>query len=238
MPDANEKRKEFEEIPEEKVELEQETKKNIRNKLVQVINYLQLNYEFRYNLVTALTEYREVNSDSKEYHSIDDHLFSNLIIKTKIESGVDVSDSNFNHLLKGYVGVEYDPLSEFIFKLPAWDGQRDYIREYLEQVQLKNEEKRQFFIRMFTKWFVCLVASLVTEELRNDLCLILVSPEQAKRKTTFLNCLVPKELRLKYSYNGNYQLSNNKDHEEMIGTKILINIDELDVFNRTDQRNA
>lgn len=67
----------------------------------------------------------------------------------------------------------------------------------------------------------------------NQVALILVSSGQGKHKTTWLGSIVPEILRLKYYYPSSFN-AHNKDHEKYLATKILINLDEMSSFNKTD----
>lgn len=222
--------KEFNKVKEKKVKPEKVLKKDLKNKLLAVQNYLEEKYEFRYNTVAAKTEFS--HKDKNEFQYIDERSFDNLIMEVKMEAGLEITDVNFRSLLGGPIATDYHPFEDYLSQLPVWDGKTDHFQDFLKQVQLKKEDLRPLFIKYFKKWFVAMVASLINDFVVNHTCFVLVG-EQGRRKTTFLNNIVPEHLKLHYLYNGNYQL-NNKDHEEMLGNKIVINLDELATLNRTD----
>jgi hypothetical protein len=227
---------ELEKQPKQVLEPERELKKDTKNKLIAVISYLSKRYEFRYNIIAAKVEYRRVVTEGPEekFRFMDERAFDSMFIKIKIDGGLQVGLDDLRALLRSEdLSYEYNPFMEYLSALQPWDQRTDHIAEYLDQVILPDESTRARLVQYFKKWFVGLVACLVQDEIKNDTCFIFVG-DQGKRKTTFLNNLVPLHLRLHYLYNGNYQFEGNKDHEEMLGTKILINLDELGNFNRGD----
>jgi predicted P-loop ATPase len=148
-----------------------------------------------------------------------------------------LSDQDFKTVCySSKLSEAYDPFKTYLYSLDKWDGKTDYIKNFLQQVYLKNEEDRQYFVDGFKKWFTALVVSLLEDVpsmyFINQTCLVL-SGGQGKYKTTFLQSLVPKELQLKYFYGSSFQV-HNKDHEKYLAYKIIINFDEMAAFNKTD----
>ena len=205
-------------------------------KLSSAMNWLNENYDFRYNVSSNELEYRKKND--KYFITLDEYDCNGIKNKLSLFGGVTLSKLHFDQIiLSEYVSSKYDPLKEYIFSLPKWNGKTDYIKEFLNQVYLKNEEDREYFIKGFTKWFVALVMSLIEDTPDpyhiNQVALILVSSGQGKHKTTWLGSIVPEILRLKYYYPSSFN-AHNKDHEKYLATKILINLDEMSSFNKTD----
>lgn len=236
----SEKRDEFNKLPAElikpKIEpelsTEKEEKRSKKNTIVKIIQFLNSKYDYRYNMIAARSEYKL--KKEKEFKFFDERAYDTIRMEIILQGGFNISDSDFRQLIGSkQLALDYNPFVEFMNDLAPWDNQTDHIKLYLQQVQLVSEEKfRGIFIECFKKWFIGLVACMLENETRNDTCLVLVG-EQGRRKTTFLNSLIPEELRLYYLYNGNFQ-TQNKDHEEMLATKMLINLDELATLNRTD----
>lgn len=225
------KSKEFSELPEIIMKPEVEESKSSKNKLIKAYNYLKEHYDFRYNVITFETEYKPKDEPDSEYKFFDDTAYHDIDQEVALKAA-SIAERNFKNWVYGSkLSKHYDPFKTFIFNLPGWDG-KDYIEEWLRQIELADEEQRDFFIDCVTRWFIAYVASLVVDQLTNQTCLVLVG-EQGKYKTTLLNSIVPPELKLDYLYASTF-IAHNKDHEKYLATKMLINLDEMQAFNRSD----
>lgn len=232
MSKKNEAREKIEEVPAKKLEPVKEEKNDKKNKLINVMNYLSNKYEFRYNLFIAKPEFRSKVS-SNGFILLNERNFDNIFNEVKIDLGVPVPRQDLESLMgSDKLSEDYDPINEYIFSLPKWDG-KDRFTDFLKQIQLEDEERdRVWLIRLFKMWFTAMVASLVEDHIVNELALIFTG-KQGRGKTRFFISLIPKKLRLMYLYNGSFN-PHDKDHREMLGTKILINLDEMATLTRTD----
>lgn len=225
-------------IPEirQKADSHSEVKTPEAIKLRAAIDWLNKEYDFRYNVSSNELEYKGKNKT--DFAILDEYDSNGIKNKLSLFGGVTLSKLHFDQIiLSEYIAYKYDPLKEYLFSLPRWNGKTDYIKEFLNQVYLRNEEDREYFIKGFKKWFVALVMSLIEDTPDpyhiNQVALIIVSSKQGKHKTTWLGSIVPEELRLKYYYPSSFN-AHNKDHEKYLATKILINLDEMSSFNKTD----
>ncbi len=230
------KEKEFHDAPEKKVrqhKLDQEVKNNKKNKLIYVLEYLQQKYEFQFNLFAARTEYKQ-KDNNEEFRFFDERAYNNMIMDIKLDAGIDVAETDFKSLIgSNRLSRNYDPIKEYLFSVPVWDETTDYIENFLKQIQLLDENQRPMLNKTFKKWFVMLVASLIDDRVINDTCFVL-SGKQGRGKTRFLETLVPRRLRFWYTYSGTFD-PHDKDHKEMIGTKIQIILDEMETLTRVEQ---
>lgn len=209
-----------------------EPKKNSKYRLLKVGEFLQENYNFRFNVFTMKPEIKpKINSNG--FVALDQRSFDNYWNEVKIDANISISKTEFESLIgSDKISPSYNPIDDFIFSLPKWDG-KDRFPDFLKQVQLQNgEDERPKLIKYFTKWFVAMVASLIDDHIINELALVFTG-KQGRGKTRFFNSLVPQKLRLMYLYNGSFN-PHDKDHKEMLGTKILINLDEMATLTRTD----
>lgn len=227
------KRDEFSEIEETKLTPEKEVKKNKKNKLISVIVYLQARYNFRFNLFAAKPEFKRVDEALEAFRFIDERIFDSLLMEIKLDAGIDINKNDFQSLINSdKLSENFNPIMDYINGLPRWDGV-DRFPLFLQQIQLMDEEKRGHLINTFKRWFVMMIANLISDTVINDTCFVL-SGKQGKGKTRFLESLVPKKLRFFYSYVGTFD-PHNKDHLEMIGTKMQLILDEMETLTRTDQ---
>lgn len=228
---TKDKKEEFDKIPEKKYKIETEEKNSSKNKLIKAYNYLQEKFEFRYNEITLETEYRKKGSE--EWLFFDDAAYRDIDQEVALKS-VSISERFFKNWVYGNkLRVKVNPLRDYFKSLDKWDKHDgNHIWEYLRQVKLSDENQRSFFYECFTKWLVAMVTSIMDDHITNQTCFVLVS-EQGRFKTTFLNGLVPKQYRLDYLYSSSF-IAHNKDHEKYLSTKWLINLDEMQAFNRSD----
>ena len=235
----------FDEIPEEKVDLnvDVEEKKSKKNKNIRAVKYLKEKYEFRYNLFIKHVEYRRKAEVPGEYLVIEDRDENNLMSELDLIAGNHIPEADFRRLLGSkYLSDEYEPIQEYLFSLPPWDG-TDRFNLFLQQIQLKIEDDRPLLQELFKKWFITMVASLFdfapgerksfSSKIKNETFLIFTGDE-GRGKTRFFETLVPRELAQDYMYIGGFDFRD-KDFKEMLATKILLINDELAIFNRTEQ---
>jgi len=212
--------------------LDVEPRKNTRFKIDRATEYLNNNYSFRYNLFVEKPEFKIKNSDG-EFRFVDPRGFANIRTKMKKELNCNYAKDDVEELiLTDELSGDYNPIKEYIFSLPNWDGV-DRFNDFLKQIQLENQEQDQLrLVKHFKMWFVAMVASLVEDHVINEMALIFTG-KQGRGKTRFFTSLIPKELRLRYYYSGGFN-PHDKDQREMLGTKILINLDEMATLTRTD----
>lgn len=220
-------------LPEEGISPEQEVKKDSRNQAILSMNYFKDKYKFRFNMFTQRPEFTIINGRIHPFKVLNERDYDNLFNELKIDASIKVGRDDFRSLIgSDKLSYDYDPISEYLGSLPNWD-KKDRFAQFLQQVQLKDEEQRPLLLRYFVKWFVSMVGSLIDDSCYNEYCFVFTG-EQGRGKTRFFHSLVPKHLRLHYTFTGNFN-PKDKDHEEMLGTKIIINLDEMGTMNRTDE---
>jgi len=205
-------------------------KNNQKYKTQQVINFLNNKYTFRHNEILKMVEFH--NGKGDKFIPFEDRHYNDIHTKLDLANIV-IAKTKFERIVNSeFVSPTYNPIKTYIDGLPEWDGTTDHITQYIQQVQLANEEERINFNDTFKKWFVALVGSLVSERVANQHCLVFTGGE-GRFKTTWLDNLVPKHLQLDFLFSSRFYFDK-KDHYKFLGTKILINLDELATFNRTD----
>lgn len=117
---------------------------------------------------------------------------------------------------------DFNPFTDYIESLKPWDGVTDYIGQLAKTVQTEDQE---FWKKSFRRWFVGMLACALQDDTVNHLVIILYS-EQGKGKSTWIRRLLPPEWR-EYYRNG---MANpeNKDHQLMLSTHLIINMEEFD----------
>lgn len=220
----------FSGVPEETYKPETEKKKSVKNKLIDVMNFFNDKYSFRYNTFTAKVEFK--NCVNEDFVPFDERALHDIITKVKVDGGININRDDLKALIgSSKLSGDYDPVKEYLFSLPQWDGV-DRIPEFLKQIQLADESMRLLLVKYFTRWFVAMIGSLIDKNVYNENCLVFCGP-QGKGKTRFFRALLPVHLRQGYIYDGNFN-PKDKDHLEYLGTKILILLDEMATLNRVD----
>ena len=214
--------------------------------------YLSSRYEFRYNTVLGRTEYRGKN----------DALFSKVgryeinTLRREIDNdiGIITSSDNLYSIIENSFSPRINPIQEYFKQLPLIDiGCNNSRNKDCRSDNESSNDASSFSLKAIpglascvivhnadkwlpylTKWLVAVVANAMDDrECRNHTCLVLTG-EQGKFKTTFLDLLCPPALH-GYSYTGKIY-PQEKDTLTYIGQNLIVNIDDqLKVLNKRDE---
>ena len=203
--------------------------------------YLSMHYTFRYNTVLGRTEYR--NRANSDFTKVGRYEINTLRREIDNDIGIITSSDNLYSIIESSFSPRINPILEYFKALPLVDIGCDKgnsnisslslkaIPELASCVVVRNHEK---WLPYLTKWLVAVVANAMDDrECRNHTCLVLTG-EQGKFKTTFLNLLCPPALH-GYSYTGKIY-PQEKDTLTYIGQNLIVNIDDqLKALNKRDE---
>ena len=204
--------------------------------------YLSTHYEFRYNTVLGRTEYRSKND--AHFSKVGRYEINTLRREIDNDIGIITSSENLYSIIESSFSPRINPIQEYFKGLPLIDignSNRDCgndvslslkaIPALASCVAVRNPDK---WMPYLTKWLVAVVANAMDDrECRNHTCLVLTG-EQGKFKTTFLNLLCPPALH-GYSYTGKIY-PQEKDTLTYIGQNLIVNIDDqLKALNKRDE---
>ncbi len=195
------------------------------NIISELVEYLKGKYEFKYNEITSKISYKE--KEHKEFTIIDDKKLNTLYLECK-SLNQNINYNDFTVILKSDVSVSINPFKEYFEKLPKWDEKTDYIRQLCDTI---TTSKPHYFRTYFKKWIVGVVGCAIDENITNHLTIILLG-SQGIGKTTWLNKLLPNELK-EYIYMGAINPSN-KDSLIHLSECMFINIDEFETIGKKD----
>ena len=231
---------EFNKVPEKRVRSRKEKTTAAHTpqamKISAAMEFLNARYDFRYNTIANEVEFKRKTETAHQY--FDDYVYNGIGVEMDL-AGIHITDQKYrNIIISRFISQKYDPFKEYLSSIPKWDEKTDHITHFLQQVSLVSEERdRQYFINGFKRWFVALVMSLIEDRpdpyYINQVALILVGQQHGKYKTTWLGSIVPESMRLRYYYQSNFN-PHNKDHEKYLATKLLINLDEMGSFIKSD----
>lgn len=224
----------------------------------EIETYLSSYYEFRYNMVLGRTEYR--SKDDAHFSKVGRYEINTLRRELDNDVGINTSSDNLYSIIESSFSPRINPIQEYFKGLPSVNignssgNSNDYgsksngknennnhcdtssfslkaIPELASCVVVRNSDK---WLPYLTKWLVAVVANAMDDrECRNHTCLVLTG-EQGKFKTTFLDLLCPPALH-GYSYTGKIY-PQEKDTLTYIGQNLIVNIDDqLKALNKRDE---
>ena len=197
--------------------------------------YLSSYYEFRYNTILGRTEYRGKND--AHFSKVGRYEINTLRRELDNDVGIITSPDNLYSIIESSFSPRINPIQEYFKGLPLVDVSSSSpfslkaIPDLASCVVVRNSDK---WLPYLTKWLVAVVANAMDDrECRNHTCLVLTG-EQGKFKTTFLDLLCPPAL-YGYSYTGKIY-PQEKDTLTYIGQNLIVNIDDqLKALNKRDE---
>ena len=209
--------------------------KKTSSKNGEIETYLSSRYEFRYNTVLGRTEYRSKND--AHFSKVGRYEINTLRREIDNDIGIITSSENLYSIIESSFSPRVNPIQEYFKRLPLVDASSSSpfslkaIPELASCVVVRNSDK---WLPYLTKWLVAVVANAMDDrECRNHTCLVLTG-EQGKFKTTFLDLLCPPKLH-GYSYTGKIY-PQEKDTLTYIGQNFIVNIDDqLKALNKRDE---
>ena len=197
--------------------------------------YLSTRYEFRYNTVLGRTEYQ--NRANCDFSKVGRYEINTLRREIDNDIGIITSSDNLYSIIESSFSPRVNPIQEYFKRLPSVDISSNpsfslkAIPHLASCVVVRNSDK---WLPYLTKWLVAVVANAMDDrECRNHTCLVLTG-EQGKFKTTFLDLLCPPALH-GYSYTGKIY-PQEKDTLTYIGQNLIVNIDDqLKALNKRDE---
>ena len=209
--------------------MKRENSDNI-SKNIQIEEFLSERYEFRYNTVLYRAEYRPRGVE--DYVAIDRYCINTLKRALDKEINVQTSPENLYSIIESDFSPRINPVQAYFHSLPIMEeAKKGAITALADCVSVANPEKWREYL---TKWLVAVVANAMDDrQCCNHTCLVLTG-EQGKFKTTFLDLLCPPALH-DYSYTGKIY-PQEKDTLTYIGQNLIVNIDDqLKALNKRDE---
>ena len=199
--------------------------KQSRNERIE--EFLREHYAFRYNTVKSRAEFR---SSDGEFLPVTKYRLNSFRRELDRTIGISTSAENLRSMLESDFSERVNPVQAYFHKLPPATGTQA-IDELAATVTVRNALHWSEYL---TKWLVGVVANAMNDVgCQNHVCLVLTG-EQGKFKTTFLDLLCPPALH-GYSYTGKIY-PQEKDTLTYIGQNLIVNIDDqLKALNKRDE---
>ena len=202
---------------------------------LEIETYLSTRYEFRYNTVLGRTEY--CRKSDGNFVKVGRYEINTLRREIDNDIGITTSSDNLYSIIESSFSPRINSIQEYFKNLPSVNLSSSSpfslkaILDLASCVVVRNPDK---WLPYLTKWLVAVVANAMdNRECRNHTCLVLTG-EQGKFKTTFLDLLCPPSL-YGYSYTGKIY-PQEKDTLTYIGQNLIVNIDDqLKALNKRDE---
>lgn len=196
--------------------------------LWQTEEFLHRRYELRKNVINGQVEFREKHTFCFHFSPVTPEVLNGICLEAQQE-GIELWDKDIRRYIYSPRVAIYNPLQEFLFNLPRWDG-KDRIRELAGRVPNSDPEWNE----RFYKWFVSMVAQWIRENKMHGNTLIpVLQGGQGTSKSVFFRMILPPALRDYYAENINLQ--SNREAQLSMAQHVLINLDEFDRIGKKSQ---
>lgn len=201
-----------------------------QKRMLQIEQHISECYEMRYNELLHIMEYRRRVSETEQpdsFRILDDRMENSIWMEMN-ELGYACNVKMIQNLIYSDFSSSYHPIREYFKELPEWDG-TDYIRILADSVRTNHQS---FWTECLERYLVGMCAAATQDDVVNHTVLLLCSEVQNIGKTTFINNLLPPELRT-YLSTGLIN-PNSKDDLAKIAQSMLINLDEFEGMSGRD----
>ena len=209
--------------------------------------FLSTRYVFRHNIVSGKLEFLDLQGSrlantaknnkqggeqfqyfgKKKWNVMNDFI-ENSMLRECLKGRIKTNLSSLRNLLYSDFCELFNPFEDYFFNLPTYDEKTDYITELANTI---TTTKQDLWQQCFKKWLVAMVGCVLDEKVINH-TVIVFSGKQGLGKTTWVEKLVPKQLK-EYLFSGTIN-PNNKDTLVQLSECMLINLDELENLNRSE----
>ena len=194
----------------------------------EIKSFLDGHISLRFNEITSRVEYKipADNTDTHRFMPVNDRIVNSLWSQMSTITRINIQDM-YRVIESDYVPV-FNPFKEYLNNLSK-PGEQDYIRELAQTVRVKGGEQEQKLWHLYLKkWLVGMVASWISEDVVNNVILVLIG-EQGAYKTTWFNYLLPPPLK-QYFYTKTNANRMSKDDILTLAQYALVCCEELDTM--------
>ena len=183
--------------------------------------YLNAHYEFRYNVLSEINEFRPKGEDLLTFRILGKRELNALCMEIQ-SAGIPCWDRDVARYIHSTLVEDYHPFTLYIQELPEWDGE-DRLTDLAQRVSTEA-----YWVKHFHRWMLALMAQWMGKNTTYANCVapLLVSEEQGWLKSTFCKSLMPEPLQAYYT--DQIDLSANGRLEGKLAVMGLINLDEFD----------
>ena len=195
--------------------------------MLEVEQFLNDNYRFRFNELSGKVEFVTLPSDDRSvWRVLTQKALNSIIIHAKRERVCEKGSpkTDIVEMVESDEIESYNPIRYYLSNLPQWDGQNHVARLFGRLPGITTEQLEFLFV-----WIRSAVAHwLQMDTLHGNECVPTLIGPQGCGKTTFMQRLLPPELREYFLDHLN--LSNKFDKEMALTNNLIVNLDELDAI--------
>ena len=189
--------------------------------------FLHDHYILRFNELSGKTEFaHRTESGEPEFRILTTKALNSIIIRAKREGVCEKGSpkADIMELVNSEEIPTFNPANDFLEHLPRWDGQNHMARLFGRLPGLTTEQ-----LEFLCVWMRSMVAHwLQMDTLHGNECVPTLIGAQGCGKTTFMQRLLPPELRQYFLDHLN--LSNKFDKEMALTNNLIVNLDELEAI--------
>jgi hypothetical protein len=175
---------------------------------VDIVNFMKQKVDLHYNVVIGAPEMRWKNPEYEgiaSKHSINrrdwtrdiDGMVKSLLWMMEEECQLDASLEKMFQIIGSDRIPEFDPLVDYLHRLPAWNPETDpdYLHELAETVKIldTDPQAQDLWERCLKKWFVWMIVGWIRPRDVNQSILYLIGA-QGTYKSTWMRSIMPPEL--------------------------------------------
>ena len=198
----------------------------------EIKSFLDGHISLRFNEITSRVEYEfpADNTDAHRFMPVNDRIVNSLWSQMSTITRVNIQDM-YRVIESDYAPV-FNPFKAYLNNLcqsVKSVGDRDYIQELAQTVRVKGGDQEQMLWHLYLKkWLVGMVASWISDDVVNNVILVLIG-EQGAYKTTWFNYLLPPPLK-QYFYTKTNANRMSKDDILTLAQYALVCCEELDTM--------
>ena len=189
--------------------------------------FLHDHYILRFNELSGKTEFaHRPESGEPDFRILTTKALNSIIIRAKREGVCEKGSpkADIMELVNSEEIPTFNPANDFLEHLPRWDGQNHMARLFGRLPGLTTEQ-----LEFLCVWMRSMVAHwLQMDTLHGNECVPTLIGAQGCGKTTFMQRLLPPELRQYFLDHLN--LSNKFDKEMALTNNLIVNLDELEAI--------
>ena len=195
---------------------------------MKINTFLTENYDLRKNVMRGVAEYRRRTGVGFSYQDLTEEARNSITMRA-LEQGIKCWDKDIRRFVNSEDITPYDPLNEWLDRLPRWDG-KDRVTPLAERIPTDYKE----WAHLFHLWMRSMVAMWLGKgQLTGNALVPLLIGRQGCGKSRFCRILMPREV-MDY-YNDRINFKNESDLNLGLTSFGLINLDEFDKITQRQQ---
>lgn len=185
--------------------------------------FLKSRYDFRFNLLSEVTEYRPKTKQAIPFRLVGQRELNTLCLAARKE-GIECWDRDVSRFVNSEETSSYHPFLQYMNRLPEWDG-----TDRLNPLALRVSDEA-VWVKGFSRWMLGVTAQWLNMDPlhANSVAPVLISKKQGMHKSTFCKMLMPSVLQSYYT--DCFDLNAASASEQKLTAFGLINLDEMDKF--------